>query len=176
MGDDDREKKSWRDIDRGRDVSAHRRDEHRGPGKGPRVDSATAAYKRKLNAFFDRGVVPEHLKGKLPDGESEGASPRQQLMRAIRDADSQRKLEKAVDELVDQFGLPDDDMELMLRVLEHSKDSVLLDALAKVEAFVETGMPMPRKARMVSRLRNVEAASFDPRVQAKAGRLAGQLR
>ncbi len=174
MGDD----KSWRDIDRGRDKSAHRRDEGGGRGGrgGPRVDSATAAYKRKLNAFFDRGVVPESIKDKLGKDVSQAPSPRQVLVRAIRDANTQRALEKAVDQFVAEFGLPDDDMELMLRVLEHSKDSVLVDALAKVEAFLETGMPLPRKPRFLSRLRTIEAASFDPRVQAKAGRLASQLR
>jgi hypothetical protein len=174
MGNDDR---SWRDKDRGRDRSDHRREEHRGPGKGrpARVESATAAYKRSLNAYFDRGVVPDSIKDKLGPGSTEG-SPRQKALRAIRDAGSQRALEKAVDDLFNEFGLPDDDMDILLRVLEHSKDPVLKAALDKVEAFVESGLPVPRKARFISRLKGIEVSSFDPFVQGQAGRLARAIR
>ena len=175
MGDD-RERKSWRDIDRGRDTSAHRRDEHRsGRGRPARVDSATAAYKRKLNAYFDRGVVPDSVKGMITPGAPEG-SERQKHLRAIRDAGSQRALEKAVDALFEAFGLPEDDLEILLRVLEHSKDPILKAAMDKLEAFVESGRPVPRKTRFVSRLKNIEVSSFDPFVQGQAGRLARAIR
>lgn len=176
MGDD-RERRSWRDIDRGRDTSAHRRDERgSGRGRGPRVETATAAYKRSLDAFFDRGVVPDHLKDKLPAGANTEGSPRQKLLRQIRDASSQRKLEKAVDALHAEFGLPEEDFDVLLRVLEHSKDPILKAAMNHVETFVESGRPLPRKARFVARLRTIESASFDPFVQAQAARLVAALR
>jgi len=166
---------SWRDLDRKRDQSAHRRDERPGRGRSPRVESATAAYKRKLDAFFDQGVVPEHLKDKLPAGADEGPGPRQVLLRDIRDAKTARALEKAVDTLRRDFGLPDD-MEILLRVLEHSKDPVLLEALELIEAYIESGQQVPRKQRFVQRLKGLEFSSFDPRVQRKAVALASRLR
>lgn len=167
---------SWRDLDRKRDQSAHRREERpaRG-GKSARVESATAAYKRSLDAFFDQGVVPEHLKDKLPAGAAEGPSERQQLIRAVRQAKTGRELEKAVDTLRADFGLPDD-MELLLRVLEHSKDAVLLDALGLIEQYIESGQKVPKKALFAQRLKGLEFSSFDPRVQRKAVALAGRLR
>ena len=167
-------KKSWRDIDRGRDQSAHRSESGKPKGRGPRVDSASAAYKRKLSAFFDRGVIPEHLKDKLPHGESEGPSERQKLIRAIRDAKDARTLEKAVDGLDKEYGLPNDP-EILLRVLEHANDGILFKALVLIEAHVDTGLPLPRKKLFVQRIKGLEFSSFDPRVQRKAIGLASRL-
>ena len=168
-------KKSWREIDAGRDKSAHRRDGGGGgKGRAARVESATAAYKRKLDAFLDRGVVPDHLKDKLPEGSSEGPSKRQKLIREIRDAKNARALEKAVTALEKEFGLPDDP-EILLRVLEHTDDGILLKAIELVEAAVDTGLPLPRKTLFVSRLKGLEFSSFDPRVQRRAVSLASRL-
>ena len=166
---------SWRDIDRKKDQSDHRKEGGRGRGRAPRVESATAAYKRKLDAFFDEGVVPEHLKDKLGGAGSKAPTGRQKIIREIRGAKSQRDLERAVDRLLGEFGMPDD-MEILLRVLEHSKDPILLDALNVIEAYVDTGQVLPRKGLFVERLKGLEFSSFDPRVQAKAVRLAGRLK
>jgi len=174
MGD----RPSWRDRDRRNDQSQHRRGERPGGGRGgPRVESATAAYKRKLDKFFDEGVVPEHLKDKLPaaGGVDEGPSERQQFIRTIRKAKTGRELEKAVDALRRDFGLPED-MEILLRVLEHSKDPVLLDALGLIEAHIDSGQQVPKKKLFAQRLAGLEYSSFDPRVQRKAVSLARRLR
>ena len=166
---------SWRDIDRKKDQSDHRKEKGDRGGKAPRVESATAAYKRKLDAFFDEGVVPEHLKEKLGASASAGPTGRQKIIREIRGSKDRRALEKAVDQLQSEYGMSDD-MEILLRVLEHSKDAILLEALGKIEAYLETGQVLPRKGVFVERLKGLEFSSFDPRVQAKAVRLAGRLR
>lgn len=170
------EKKSWRERDRGKDQSAHRKDESP-RGKQPRVETATAAYKRTLDAFFDRGVVPEGLKDKLPSGagtaDGEG-NARQKWVRALRDATTAKALEKAVDGLIAESGVPDD-MELLLRFLEHSNDAVLLQALVQIEAFMATGKPVPKKGLFVEKLKGLEFSSFDPRVQMKSQRIVGQM-
>lgn len=171
MSDD---KKSWRDVDRGRDKSAHR--DHRGPSRGgpaQRVESATAAYKRKLSKFFDEGVVPEHLKEQL--GGDEPPSERQTLIRAIRQSESGRPLVKAVDAFLASYEMFDD-MELLLRVLEHPKDPVLLQAIERIEAHVESGQAVPRKDLYRRRLEGLEFSSFDPRVQRRAQALAAKLK
>ena len=166
------EKKSWRDIDRQRDTSSHR--DHRGPKPSKaRVESATAAYKRKLDAFFDEGVVPEHIKEKL--GKSEGPSERQELIRAIRQADSGRPLVKAIDAFLARFEMFED-MALLIRDLEHPKDPVLLQAIERIEAYVESGQAVPKKDLYRGRLEGLEFSSFDPRVQRRATTLAAKLR
>ena len=79
----------------------------------PRVESATAAYKRQLNAFFDKGVVPDSIKGKL-QGEAPEATGRQKALRAIREASSQAKLVKAIDAFMKDYEVPDD-MDICIR-------------------------------------------------------------
>ena len=166
------DKKSWREIDKGRD-----KQEYRGAGrkaKGPSLDTATAQYKRKLDAFFDRGVVPDHLKDKLPENESGGPSERQTLLRKIRQAKTNQELTKALDGLIKKYSLPEDP-EIWLRALEHPSDSVLALALDALEAHLDSGQLLKRKAVFVERLKGLEFVSFDPRVQSKAIRLAGRL-
>jgi hypothetical protein len=170
------DKPSWRDKDRQRDKSAHRREERPGGGgRAPRVDSATATYKRQLDAFFDKGVVPGHLKDRLPAGaQGEGPSERTVLLRAVRTAESGKALTQAIDALHAKFGLPDE-MEVLLRVLEHPKDAILRDALDLIETYVDSGQQVPKKKNFVQRLKGLEFSSFDPRVQAKAVALADKL-
>ena len=169
------DKRSWRDKDRERDKSSHRKGEGSRGGKNPRVESATASYKRQLDAFFDRGVVPGHLKDKLPEGESVEPSGRQQRLRAIRDAKTTKALEKAFDALLADHDMPDEP-DVWLRGLEHSKDAVLRQVLQKVEEYLDSGMPLPRKNRFLERIKGLEFTSFDPRVQSKAVSLSSRLR
>ena len=169
MGD----RKSWRDIDRQRDTRSHGESGGGRGGSSPRVESATKAYKRKLDAFFDEGVVPEHLKEKL-GASAEGPSERQLLLRAIRQAESGKPLTKAIDAFLAEHEMFDD-MELLLRVLEHPKDPVLAQALDRIEAYLESGQAVPRKNLFRRRLEGLEFCSFDPRVQRKAQVLAGRL-
>ena len=168
------DRKSWREKDRAKDRSSHRRDE-RPRGPSPRVDSATAQYKRSLDAFFDKGVVPDSLKGKLPDGHSMGPSERQTLLREIRESKGGKALEKAIDTFLKEYDLPEDP-EVWLRVLEHTKDSVLLRIVTRVGEYVESGQLLPRKALFIERLKGLEFTSFDPRVQSRSIALVARLR
>lgn len=166
------DKKSWRDIDKGRDKKEYRSE---GRSRGaPKLETATAQYKQKLNAFFDRGVVPDHLKDKLPEGDKKGPSERQLLLRKIRQAKTNQELVKAVDKLLDKYGLPEDP-EIWLRTLEHPSDRVLAGTLELLEAFLDSGQVLKRKGLFIERLKGLEFVSFDPRVQSKAIRLAGRL-
>ncbi len=167
------DKKSWRERDRQKDSSSHR--DHRGPGRQPRLETATAAYKRKLNAVFDGGELPAHLKAKLGDGAGQ-PTRRQELMRELKSAPSGRKLHKAIDKLREEFGLPEDDMEVLLKCLEHTNDDVLFEALGYVDAYLESGQALPRKTLFKSKIDGLQYSSFDPRVQRLAMRLAGALR
>jgi hypothetical protein len=170
---------SWRDIDRKRDTSRHTNPEAR-PGRAPRLESATAAYKRELEKIFkEGGGLPAHLKEKLGEpAEAQGDKPgneRQQRLRAVRQAPSGPDLVKALDELRKHHGLPDD-LEILLRALEHPKDEVLREALALVEPHVENGDKLPNKKVFVERLKGLEFTSFDPTVQRKAAALVARLR
>ncbi len=178
----EREKPSWRERDRKKDGSAHRRDEAAPRGAPARVATATAQYKRQLDALFDRGEVPEHLKDKLPAPEAAGGDPeakeRVRLTRAVRQAPSGPELVKALDALREKLGAVPEDLELVLRFLEHPKDAVLAEALTHIEHAVEMGNPLPKTAKktFVTRLDGIAVTSFDPRVQARAAALVSKLR
>ncbi len=183
----EREKPSWRELDRKRDQSAHRRDESGPRGSAPRVATATAQYKRQLDALFDRGIVPDALKDKLPapaesaeaadtTAETSESKARVKLVRAVRAAASGPELVKAIDALrASPGGLPEDP-ELLLRVLEHPSDAVLAETLTRLESHVDQGLPLPKAKRFVERLKGVEVSSFDPRVQSRAAALAKKVR
>ena len=51
-----------------------------------------------------------------------------------------------------------------------------IQVLEKIEEYMGTGMPLPRKQRFVERLKGLEFTSFDPRVQSQAIALAAALR
>ena len=131
----EREKPTWRERDRKKDTSAHRRDESAPRGAPARVATATAQYKRQLDALFDRGEVPDHLKDKLPAPDATGGDPeskeRVRLTRAVRQAPSGPELVKALDALREKLGAVPEDLELVLRFLEHPKDAVLAEALGR---------------------------------------------
>ncbi|MBU0551778.1 hypothetical protein KKF91_02610 [Myxococcota bacterium] len=164
------DKPSWRERDRRKDSSAHR--DHAPTRPAPRVESATASYKRQLDAFFNEGKVPAHLRDKLPEGE---ASPnrRQALLREIRKGDAAAQ-QRAVQALRDEFGLPDDP-EILLIALSHPDDAILRDALDAVEALLATGRPLPKKALFRLRLSGLEFSAFDPSVQRRSAALAARL-
>ncbi|MEZ4468607.1 MAG: hypothetical protein R3F60_28060 [bacterium] len=168
------DKPSWRDRDRRNDQSSHRREE-RPRAATPRVETATAAYKRQLDALFDgSAALPAHLKEKLGDAPVGEAGERQKKLRAVMAA-SGGELVKALDAFLADHAMPDD-LDFVERALAHPKDAVLLAALGVLEAHVGAGKVVPRKALLRSRLEEVELSSFDPRVQQKAAALAARLR
>lgn len=167
------EKKSWREIDRQREKG--RSGDEKRAGRTPQIESATASYKRQLDAFFDKGVVPAHLKDKLPDSAAKGPNERQVLLREIRDSAGGKALEKSLDSFLGQYDLPNEPA-FWLRALEHSKDAILSRVLVAIAEYLDTGMPLPRKGRFIARLKGLEFSSFDPRVQSKSIALANRLR
>ena len=158
------------EIDRGRD-----KEEYRGRERQRRTGCFDCTqYKQTLNAFFDRGVVPEHLKGKLGDSGTGEQSERQKLLRKIRDASTNAALKKSLDTFLKSYDLPEDP-EIWLRALEHPEDRVLGVVLDALEGYLDKGQILKRKAVFVQRLKGLEFVSFDPRVQQREARLAGRL-
>jgi len=176
----DGEKPSWRERDRAKDRGEAVRAPHEGRGSA-RIATATAQYKRQLDALFDRGEIPPHLKDKLPAPEAPvdpAARERVRLTRAVRGAASGAALISALDALRSTLGAVPEDLELVLRFLEHPSDAVLREALARVEHVLDAGLPFPKAARKtwVTRLEGVAVSSFDPRVQSRAAALAARMK
>ncbi len=166
---------SWRDRDRKKDRSAHRQEESRPRGPAPRVESATAAYKRQLDAVFSGGALPAHLKEKLGEAPVGEAGERQKKLRAVLTAATPGELVAALNAFLAEYELPDD-LDFIEKALAHPKDTVLLAALAKLDAHLAAGKAVPRKALLRARLEEVEVSSFHDKVQQQAAALANRLR
>jgi hypothetical protein len=132
---DEKRKKSWREVDRGKDQSKHRRVE---PGTDPYAHRRNATYKAELNRFFDKGVASDRIKdlvkkaGSERDGKGESDNPeRVRLIRKVRTAETFDDFVQAVDALYAGDGLPND-VDLLVRALEHPLEEVIRDALSRL--------------------------------------------
>jgi len=178
MGGDerDRPKKTWREIDAGKDRSSHRKDDRprAGTRAAERSSAAQQQYRSALEKLFDGGgaapgagwakVLPEMPKDPTTEG-------RQELLRAIRTATGRAQVEKAVAALLERFTLPDDP-DVLAQVLLHRDDELVRQALGKLDALLPLRAPAG-KAVLETRLRTLED---DPDRERDVRTLAGQVR
>jgi hypothetical protein len=157
--DRDRERPSWREMDRLRDRSKHTRPERREPS-GPRAratsQAAKQAYLRKLDEKIFGG------KG----------SPAEKDAAAVRDARGTRGFSAACDAFVEKRGFPESP-DLLLLFLDHENPDVVLKAL-EVLAPLARENAVDRDA-LGKALRRVKAMTDDPDVEAAALALLSTL-
>lgn len=132
---DEKRKKSWREIDRGRDQTKHRRVDR--PGTDPYAHRRNTSYKAELNRFFDKGVASDRIKDQIAKAGS-GADPKAEaedperikLVRKVRSAETFDEFVQALDALRASGGLPND-VEVLVRALEHPEEEVIRDAMTR---------------------------------------------
>jgi len=178
--DDDRPKRSWKEIDSRRDGSGsggggggRRDDERKGPGY--------SKYKSDLDRLFDLGLARGHVGhvlskaqeagGAIPEG-GEG-NDRAELIRKCRLAESSEDLFAAVDELVVTGGLPND-LDLMLRVCDHPSEEIAVDALERIERLTLRN-PLKNKGAFLQRLYTLEQTADSADLRDVVNRLIEQL-
>lgn len=131
-------KKSWREIDKGRDSSRHR-DDRRKPSR--REESATASYKRDLDKLFQSGgKIPDRFKGladRLAPEEGSDEAILRDAVQALRDADGFRAFVTAVNEFVKEGHRLPGDEDLLLRFLDHPSERVVQMALERFATIQE---------------------------------------
>lgn len=170
MSDDDRPKKSWREIDAARDRSMHGRDDRPkgGARAAQRSSAAQKQYRSALDKLFDGGAVGEGWKKVLPEMPADTATDgRQEHLRAIRAATDRSTVEAAVARLLERFPLPDDP-DVLTQVLLCSDDGIAADALGRLDALLPLRAPAARQV-LVTRLRRIEDdEDRAPEVRARA--------
>lgn len=178
--DEDKPKRSWRDIDKQKDRSKHRREDRpiMDQKKQVRAKSASQVYKSKLDAFFEgQGKAPEHVKEKLEAVKKNEpqADTRASALKAIKEANSSVAADKAVAAYLAAWEIPPD-FEILCQVLTCSEEryvSIALDELGKMLA----DRHIPRRAALLEqRLRRVKILCDDPEIQNKAEALMRQVR
>src|SRR5262245_42712764 len=100
MADDEKPKRSWREIDKMRDGGRHRSSSDR---ERERVQNSSqyTRYKQGLDRLFKGGELPPELRAKL-DPSGEGAE-RDEALRKIRLTEDSKSFAAAVDEYLTKF-------------------------------------------------------------------------
>jgi membrane protein involved in colicin uptake len=178
--DDDRPRRTWREIDKQKDRSKHRQEDRpiADKKKQVRAKSASQVYRSKLDAFFEgEGKAPEHVKEKIEavkKSDQKGDS-RAAALKAIKEANSSAAADKAVAAYLTEWEIPPD-YDILCQVLTCSEEKYVgmaMDQLSKMLA--ERHIPR-RAALLEQRLRRVKTLSEDRDLQDKAEVLIRQIR
>ena len=172
--DDDRPKRSWRDIDKG--GTRQKMQEERAQQRMER-SPMYEQYKAKVSKLLSGQDLPDMVREKLdPTGEGKA---RDDLLKKIKQvATEDRKLwAELVVEFVEKFEIPEDAY-LLVDFLDHPKDRVVEKSLDVLTNLAGTGALAASKCpkSIDQRLRSLEMMGSDPDVQAKAKALRERLR
>ncbi len=179
--DNDKPKKSWREVDRSKDSSRHRQEDRprTAPRQKARAESASKAYKSKLDAFFDgEGAAPAHIKDKLsaldsvPGGEGK---ERLEAQKAIKEAGTSSAADKATKHYLARWELPQD-FEILAQVLTCSDESYVERAMDMISKMFKSRRVPKRTAVLEQRLRRVKTLAEEPKLQNRADELIRELR
>ena len=159
----ERERPSWREIDRRRDRSRHVRPDHEVYKKKKVRTTGQAQYKAALEAFFSGGKLPERFASamKIQLKDSKG-SERQKLVQAIIDAPTITELEKLYDEFIKKWELPDD-VDMLSSLLRHRDESVVKRCLERLSKIVGKKI-IKRRNLLESRLKDLIDLTDDPEI------------
>ena len=130
------------------------------PEKEPKKEPELPAAKGKGKAKSKAAVVTRKAKeGRIPKN-SQASTNRLKLIRSVIDAEDSEGLIKALDELSESFGLPDD-WEVLVRVLEHPDEKLVIQAVSKMKALLPKTAKIPRRFTLRERLRSIGQTAAD---------------
>jgi hypothetical protein len=164
----ERERKSWREVDRAR-ITSYRSETLDQHGQTGKQTAAVKEYKAALEALFQKKPdaadkieqmmpsvkMPKVVEAAQPDAPVSVGTKRQDLLRKLSAAQGT----KAISDVTDAFHkagfiLPDD-QEVYLQILEHRDESRVREAIAKLEHLLAGQLPK-RKPVLVQRLKRLE--------------------
>lgn len=168
MADDDRPKRSWREIDKSREKARERRDPDQQQRNKIEKTAAYSKYKENLDKLFVPGgaALPESLKSKLGPVSAE-AGEKRRLIDALKATPSADTLKALLDSGVE---LPID-ARLMMSLLELKEEALLVPVLGALLAAVQAG-PKPSKALLTQKLTMLEGRLEE----AETKRLVAEIR
>lgn len=149
--DDEHGKKSWRDIDRGKDRSAH-------------SDQTRSPMEKRPKDRYQKAAAQKELKGQLESlFEDKGA---QDLRKAVLDAGDRMSLQAAVDAYIEAKGALPADPDVLEKAMGVRKDKTLSKVVDAVGELLET-TDATRKKVFLLKLRSRSRTTFDKRVASK---------
>lgn len=176
--DDDRPRKSWREIDQMRGRSRHTSGDRPDPSREKLERSqAYREYKSNLDKFFDGGVgaAPEGLKALLdPTGQK---SARTKAIEEIQQASAEdrRKWADLVRAFVEEHELPPDAY-LLTEFLGHPRERVAAKVLARLTEMIDEDQIKKLPPSLDQQLRSLELTSDDDDLKESARSLREKIR
>jgi hypothetical protein len=176
MSDDERPRKSWREIDKQKDRSQHRRDEKpvvekkRGPG-------SQKSYRAQLDRLFETGKIADLVaakEGTDPAKAGEAGENRIKMLGAIKRAMDRESITRELDAYLAKFGELPDELDILEKALDHRKLDLQIDAMRRIDALLDREQPR-RKRTMVGQLKLIRDVSGDDEAIALAKKLLGRL-
>ena len=164
--------KSWKEIDRERDKSSHRKSS--GGGKNDRDERSNSKYKQDLEKLFQSGGnVPdrfEEVMGGLAPEEGTDEARRQEAIESLRETDGFRDFAKEVNIYMKRnIRLPDDE-DLLIRMLDHPDNDIVYAVLAHI-LDLSTRRELQRTTPIKSRLATIRSMSDDTELHELAARV-----
>ncbi len=145
----ERNERSWRDIDRGRDRSAHS-DQTQSP------QQAKGHSNRYQDAQAEK-AVREQLEGLFGDKEGDA------LAHAILNAGDRAAIQAAVDEYIEQRGTLPGDPTLLEKALDCRSDKTLRSVLSAIGTHLGEMEPVHRKVLLL-KMKTKARSTFDRKV------------
>jgi len=175
MSDDERPRKSWREIDKQKDRSQHRKEEKpvvekkRGPG-------SQKSYRSQLDRLFETGKIADLVAQRAPGaaGGEPGGENRIKMLGAIKRAMDRESITRELDAYLAKFGELPDELEILEKALDHRKLSLQVDAMRRIDALLDREQPK-RKRTMVGQLKLIRDVSGDDEAEGLAKKLLGRL-
>ena len=159
MSDDDRkQRRSWREIDRNRDVKSNRGAPAVGSEKTLKGQAAKR-YRSQLDKIFAGGALPDSLRQQAPNMASMEKSERHLRAEAVLKASEPKEVQAAVAEMLAHDPMPSDP-ELLVKVLADSSGKHAISAIESLLEVLESGRP--NNARLLkTRLQTLKLTTGD---------------
>lgn len=192
MSDDERPRKSWREIDKAKDRSVHRKEERSAFEDRRKGAHRKKSYKAALDRLFESGKIADLVEAQVGGGakgtkgargekdaksekgaKSAGGNRIKALAR-IRDAGNRDEVTEAANAFWERFGELPEDLEIWGRILEHRNPSRQLDAMERIDSLLDAQEPKRSRA-MVGQLRMIRDIGDDPEMSELAIKLIERL-
>jgi hypothetical protein len=177
--DDEKPKRSWREIDQNKDRSKHRTEDRPklNPRSRQRAESASKLYRAKLDSFFSgEGKVPEHVKEKFAGIQnSADGLERKEAVACIAGARSAAERTRAIRAYLDRWELPSD-YGMLCEVLACDDEDLVGQALRMISDMFDENRVPKRASLLEQRLRGVATLAEDEELQQQATLLQKRLR
>ncbi|MBW2731102.1 MAG: hypothetical protein JRH20_01845 [Deltaproteobacteria bacterium] len=170
---DDRERRSWKDIDRMRDGSSRREPRSE---RYPRSQKGQKSYRAALDRAFNSGKIGALIKEQTEEEGTEKTpddASRIKLLHAISTAEDRASITKAVDAYLEKYELPDD-ANVLAKAVHHRKAGIQLTAMQKLNALLDTEKPKRVRA-LVGQLKMIRDMADEREMEELADRLIDRL-